>query len=79
MQKKIFNTVMALIGFSLGATLIPVVWTVFKLDQNQWLNNDITNGSIGAIIFVIISIFTFLYVGSAIKKIKKFIGEQSLQ
>ncbi|MFW7392127.1 PIN/TRAM domain-containing protein, partial [Vagococcus fluvialis] len=79
MQKKIFNIVMALIGFSLGATLIPVVWTVFKLDQNQWLNNDITNGIIGAIIFVIISIFTFRYVGSAIKKVEKFIGEQSLQ
>ena len=79
MQKKIFNIVMALIGFSLGATLIPVVWTVFKLDQNQWLNNDITNGIIGAIIFVIISIFTLRYVGSAIKKVEKFIGEQSLQ
>lgn len=79
MQKKIFNTVMALIGFSLGVTLIPVVWTVFKLEQNQWLNNDITNGIIGAIIFVIISIFTFRYVGSAIKKVEKFIGEQSLQ
>lgn len=79
MQKKIFNIVMAVIGFSLGAALLPLVWTVFQLDSNQWLNNDITNGIIGAIILVIISIFTFSYVISAIKKIEKFISEQSLQ
>ena len=79
MQKKIFNIVMAIIGFSLGATLLPLVWALFSLDKNQWINNDITNGLIGAIIFIIISIFTFGYVGSAIKKVEKFISEQSLQ
>ena len=79
MQKKIFYVVMGILGFSLGATLIPIVWTVFNLNQNQWLNNDITNGLIGAIIFIIISVFTFSYVGSGIKKIEKFISEQSLQ
>lgn len=79
MQKKIFNIVMAIIGFSLGATLMPLVWTIFNLSSNQWLNNEVTNGLIGAIIFIIISIFTFRYVGRAIRRVEKFISEQSLQ
>lgn len=79
MQKKIFNIVMAIIGFSLGATLMPLVWALFNLNSNQWLNNEVTNGLIGAIIFIIISIFTFRYVGRAIRRVEKFISEQSLQ
>ncbi|MEG2707583.1 MAG: PIN domain nuclease, partial [Vagococcus sp.] len=71
MQKKIFNGVMALVGFSIGVTLIPTVWKVFNLSSNQWLNNDVTNGLIGAIIFIIISMFTFRYVRSAIKQVEK--------
>lgn len=79
MQKKIFNIVMAIVGFSLGVTLMPLVWGIFNLNSNQWLNNEVTNGLIGAIIFIIISIFTFRYVGSALKKVEKIISEQSLQ
>ena len=48
MQKKIFNVVMAIIGFSLGVTLMPLVWGIFNLNSNQWLNNEVTNGLIGA-------------------------------
>ncbi len=79
MQKKIFNIIMSVVGFSLGMTIVPSVWGLFDLEYNQWLNNGVTNGLIGAIIFIIISMFTFRYVGRGIKKAEKFISEQSLQ
>lgn len=69
---------MTLIGFSLGAGFIPAIWKVANLDTNEWLNNEVTNGLIGAIIFIILSTFTDRYFSTFIKKIETFISEQSL-
>ena len=79
MQKKIFNIIMVVIGASLGATLLPIIWRMVGLGAHKLINNDITNGIIGAIIFIIISMFTFRHVVGALKKAEKFLNEQSLQ
>lgn len=77
MQKKIFNIIMSVVGFSLGMTIVPSVWGLFDLEYNQWLNNGVTNGLIGAIIFIIISMFTFRYVGRGIKKQKNLLANKA--
>ena len=78
MQKKLFTIAMLLIGFSLGATMMPSVWMMTKLVNNNLINNDITNGVIGALIIFIISKFFFGYFQTFIKRVEKMISEQSL-
>lgn len=78
MQKKIYAIVMAIVGFSLGVALFPLLWKATNQETLSWLNNDITNGIIGAIIFAIIATLTERYLVSGLKKIEKFITEQSL-
>lgn len=78
MQKKIFTLIMAIIGFSLGVSVFPGLWESLVLDNRTWLNNDITNGMIGGLIFIIISMFTYRYIVLGIKKIEVFVSEQTL-
>lgn len=78
MQKKIYIVIMAIIGFSLGVNYLPVFWETLYSPVQEWLDNEITNGIIGAIIFIIIASLTYSYLSKLIKKIEKFITEQSL-
>ena len=55
MQKRIITLLMIIAGASLGISLFPMAWEMAKQGNNSWLNNNFTNGLIGAIIFFILS------------------------
>ena len=55
-----------------------MAWEMAKQGNNSWLNNNFTNGLIGAIIFFILSLGLAKYIVSAVKKIEAALNEMSL-
>ncbi|EOK10752.1 PilT domain-containing protein [Enterococcus faecalis ATCC 10100] len=78
MQKRIITLLMIIAGASLGISLFPMAWEMAKQGNNSWLNNNFTNGLIGAIIFFILSLGLAKYIVSAVKKIEAALNEMSL-
>lgn len=78
MQKRIITLLMIIAGASLGISLFPMAWEMVKQGNNSWLNNNFTNGLIGAIIFFILSLGLAKYIVSAVKKIEAALNEMSL-
>lgn len=78
MQKRVITAVLVVIGASLGISFIPMAWKVAGLADNLWLNNNLTNGLLGAIIFFIISLLVVSHIVTAVKKIEKSLSEVSL-
>lgn len=78
MEKKIFSVFMVLLGLSLGVTFMPQAWALFNMEHNSVVNNYFTNGLIGAIIFLIISLAISKYVLSAMKKAEQTLSGKSL-
>ena len=69
MQKRIITLLMIIAGASLGISLFPMAWEMAKQGNNSWLNNNFTNGLIGAIIaIVVIDAAAFILQGKANKK-----------
>ncbi|MGO2082200.1 PIN/TRAM domain-containing protein [Vagococcus sp.] len=66
------------LGFSLGVGFLPVFLELAGLDDHSFLSNEVVMGIIGAIIFLILSSLTYDYFAKILKKIEKFINEQSL-
>ncbi|EKF52469.1 PIN/TRAM domain-containing protein [Lactococcus garvieae] len=56
MRRWIIHVLMGIVGASLGITTLPWVWHLFGQEKNAF-NQEIVNGLIGAIIFVILSFF----------------------
>ena len=54
MQKRVITALMVLAGASLGISLMPVAWQTIGQSKNEWLNNNITNSLLGALIFFFI-------------------------
>ena len=52
--------------------LFPMAWEMAKQGNNSWLNNNFTNGLIGAIIFFILSLGLAKYIVSAVKNRSSF-------
>lgn len=77
LEKRIFSFFMILLGLSLGITFMPKAWELFNINNNI-LDNYFSNGLIGAIIFLIISLATGKYVIAAIKRVEKSLSGQSL-
>ncbi|EGO9273187.1 PIN/TRAM domain-containing protein [Enterococcus faecalis] len=78
MQKRIITLLMIIAGASLGISLFPMAWEMAKQGNNSWLNNNFTNGLIGANIFFILSLGLAKYIVSAVKKIEAALNEMSL-
>ena len=49
-----------------------MAWEMAKQGNNSWLNNNFTNGLIGAIIFFILSLGLAKYIVSAVKNRSSF-------
>lgn len=67
MRRWIISILMVVIGISLGITMMPSFWHLIN-QQDASMNNDVLNGFIGAIIFLILS---FLFVGSLVNGLVK--------
>ncbi|MDR2834412.1 MAG: PIN domain nuclease, partial [Streptococcaceae bacterium] len=79
MQKKVIIALFVIVGASLGVSLLPAVWMGLHVDHLQPLNNSLTNGLIGAIIFYIFSILTAGLIVDQMTEIDKRIKVISLQ
>ena len=78
MQKRVLTVIVLLVGISLGITFLPIAWTAVGYADNMWLNNSLTNGLIGAIIFYIISLAIVEPITVGVKRIEKQLNELSL-
>ncbi|OJG24573.1 pili retraction protein pilT [Enterococcus columbae DSM 7374 = ATCC 51263] len=72
------NFLFVLAGTTLGISLLPLAWTAIGQEKSMWLNNNVTNGLIGAIIFFLLSLLLAGYISTAITKIEKKLSEFSL-
>ncbi|MDT2828697.1 PIN/TRAM domain-containing protein [Enterococcus viikkiensis] len=78
MQKRVLTVIVTIVGMSLGITLLPIAWLAIGYANNMWLNNSLTNGLIGAIIFYLISLAIVEPITVGVKKIEKQLNELSL-
>ena len=78
MQKRVLTVIVLIVGISLGITFLPTAWTAIGSADNMWLNNSLTNGLIGAIIFYIISLAIVEPITIGVKRIEKQLNELSL-
>ena len=78
MQKRVLTVIILIVGISLGVTFLPTAWTAIGNADNMWLNNLLTNGLIGAIIFYIISLAIVEPITIEVKRIEKQLNELSL-
>ena len=78
MQRRIINILFVLAGTTLGISLLPYAWQALQQEKNMMLNNNVTNGLIGAIVFFILSLLLADSIATGIKKIEKKLSEFSL-
>lgn len=78
MQKRVLTVIIVLVGISMGITLLPTAWMAIGQSSNLWLNNSLTNGLIGAIIFSLLSLVLVEPITTGVKKIEKQLNEFSL-
>ncbi|GCF94206.1 twitching motility protein PilT [Enterococcus florum] len=78
MQKRVLTVIIVLVGISMGITLLPAAWMAIGQTDNFWLNNSLTNGLIGAIIFSLLSLIIVEPISTGIKAIEKQLNEFSL-
>ncbi|MBO1307761.1 PIN/TRAM domain-containing protein [Enterococcus sp. 669A] len=78
MQKRVLTVIIVLVGISMGITLLPTAWMAIGQTDNFWLNNSLTNGLIGAIIFLLLSVVLVEPITTGVKKIEKQLNELSL-
>ncbi len=78
MQKKIYLLFMTLVGVSLGISFLPPIWELLGISHISLLNNKIIDGTIGALIFLILAFITYSYLSQLIKSIEKILSEKSL-
>ncbi|MCH1722746.1 PIN/TRAM domain-containing protein [Lactococcus formosensis] len=77
MRRWIIHVLMGIVGASLGITTLPWVWHLFRQEGNAF-NQEIINGLIGAIIFVILSFFMSNLLMRALKKLDQKITRVNL-
>ena len=78
MQRRIINILFVLAGTTLGISLLPYAWQALQQEKNMMLNNNVTNGLIGAIIFFILSLLLADSIATGILKIEKKLSDLSL-
>ena len=79
MQKKVIIALFIIVGASLGVALLPALWYVVNLSENNILSNSITNGIIGAIIFFLFSLLLTNNILKVLHKVDAEINKISLQ
>ncbi|WP_285009385.1 PIN/TRAM domain-containing protein [Lactococcus formosensis] len=77
MRRWIIHVLMGIVGASLGITTLPWVWHLFRQEGNAF-NQEIINGLIGAIIFVVLSFFMSNLLMRALKKLDQKITRVNL-
>lgn len=75
MRKKMIQLIFALLGIGAGYSFMPMVWTMFGV-QNRWLNNIFIDMVIGLLVFVVLGIILIDPVEKLVQKIEKFLTNE---
>ncbi|WEG73196.1 PIN/TRAM domain-containing protein [Vagococcus intermedius] len=78
MVKKSFTFLMVILGLSLGISFLPRAWELAEVNHYAVLNNNFTNGLIGGLIFLIISVAFGKYAVASVKKAEGILSDYSL-
>lgn len=78
MKQRIVTILMILAGISLGISIFPAGWDMIGQASNEWLNNNITNSILGALIFYVLSLIFVNYILAGIKRLEEKLSEFSV-
>lgn len=78
MRRGIIHLLMVIVGASLGIALLPALWNLANQANNE-LNQDIVNGIIGALIFLILSFIFVHSILNFLSKIDKKVSSMDLR
>lgn len=78
-MKRIYTIILVLIGASVGIAVLPQLWVLIDLTNNQIINNYIVNGVIGGSIFLIIAMLSGNKFVSSLKKLEDAVSKKSSQ
>lgn len=77
LRKRIIQGVFLLAGGAIAITLLPVIWDIFNLAEQIWVNNVIVNFILGAIIFYLLSLPLWRPIDQMIHRIENYLNKQS--
>lgn len=78
-MKRIYTIILVLIGASVGIAVLPQLWVLIDLTNNQIINNYIVNGVIGGSVFLIIAMLSGSKFVSSLKKLEDAVSKKSSQ
>lgn len=75
--KRLVMLIFVILGGSLGVTYFPDIWKLLNL-SNEWLVSPVSNASIGAIIFLFISLLLTNPILAGFRRLEKAVNQFSL-
>jgi uncharacterized protein YacL len=76
-KKAIVTLIFAVVGVVAGIGALPSVWKLVGLDGNKFLDNFVVDAIIGAVILLLISVFTVRWILSVIDRSEKVLSTKS--
>jgi uncharacterized protein YacL len=76
-KKAIVTLIFAVVGVIAGIGALPSVWKLIGLDGNKFLDNFIVDAIIGAVILLLISVFTVRWILDVIDRSEKVLSTKS--
>lgn len=77
-MKKVYTTLLAVIGFGIGSSVLTKLWKILGFNHSTILTSKIVNGTFGAIIFIILAVLSYDRFTKSIKHLEKLINDKSL-
>ncbi|WKF84613.1 PIN/TRAM domain-containing protein [Lacticaseibacillus pantheris] len=77
MQKRIITAIFAVLGIPAGIAVMPRVWALAGMDQNELFNNFIVNAIIGALFFIVLAFLLAGVIMRLIARADQFLSDKS--
>lgn len=76
MRKRIIQLAYVLGGGALGIAYLPALWNLIGYSHILWINNPILGFILGAIIFYLLSLFTWSFFDRLLKRVEQALNEE---
>lgn len=76
MRKRIIQLAYILGGGALGIAYLPTLWNLIGYSHILWINNSITEFILGAIIFYLLSLFTWSFFDRLLRGVEQTLTEE---
>ncbi|KRN29186.1 PIN domain protein [Lactobacillus selangorensis] len=77
LRKRIISLLFVLFGLGLALAVLPSLWHLLGWTELRYLNNDITDGLLGAIIFYFLSLVAAQPISNSMTRVEKFLSRQT--